>query len=386
MPQESNFNNKILQGDSLTVLKTLPSESVDCIITSPPYWALRDYKTEGIIWDAEDCEHEHDFQIVETKRPNVSGGSNPKLLSRKGKENFQEYVDYHDRKTISNICQKCNAWKGQLGQEPTIDLYINHLIQIFDQCKRVLKKTGTCWVVLGDTYSNNSSFREGRGRAGFNKESTRILKHAAKGQINEKSLCLIPERFALKMIENKWILRSKIIWFKPNCMPSSAKDRFTVDYENVYFFTKSQKYYFKTQYEPSLNPDDDIRRINAQRQQLYDVKYTNERGYDRKIEKEWIPNGKGRIKRCVWKINTKPFPGSHFAVMPEQLVKQCLNAGCPVGGVTLDPFMGSGTVGLVALKNAINFVGIELNPEYITMAEKRLGPYLKQEKLTQFNR
>lgn len=398
-------------GDSLTELKKLPDECVDCIITSPPYWALRDYKTEGIIWDGnKDCEH--DFKIQSREINLVTGKSS--VSKRPWRENASGQVK-------TGFCIKCNAWKGQLGQEPTIDLYINHLIQIFNECKRILKREGTCWVVLGDTYSGvkvgntygiwKDKIHPKTRRKNGMENNQDFKKDTRNEQIPEKSLCLIPERFSLKMIENKWILRNKIIWYKPNCMPSSAKDRFTVDYENIYFFTKSQRYYFKTQYEPLSevtikevqrfyngkgikdyegngvqNPSDVKRSIIRKFAPIGGIKHTNGNDNRTYSGNEYNPNlEQGRIKRCVWKINTKPFPEAHFAVFPEELVKQCMDAGCKENGVSLDPFMGSGTVGLVALKSHKQFLGIELNPEYIEIANKRLEPLLKQQKLEKFD-
>lgn len=324
--------NKIIQGDALQTLQQFPDECIDIIITSPPYWALRDYKIEGIIWD-EKTPCEHDFHI-QSKEINLVTGSNS-VSKRPWREKASGTVK-------TGFCKKCNAWKGQLGQEPTVDLYINHLVQIFDQCKRILKKNGSCWVVLGDTYAGTGHKKHHKDPKYINgRNGQEIAFNTKVEKVPNKSLCLIPERFAFKMIENNWLLRNKIIWSKPNAMPSPAKDRFTVDYEYVYFFTKSQKYYFKTQYE----------------------------------------HPKGRIKRCVWSINTQPFPEAHFATFPPKLVQQCLNAGCTENGVILDPFMGSGTTALVALKNNRRFVGIELNQDYIKMANKRLEPYLLQTKL-----
>jgi site-specific DNA-methyltransferase (adenine-specific) len=244
---------------------------------------------------------------------------------------------------------------GQLGHENTVQEYIEKLVTIFDECKRVLKSSGTCWVVMGDSYNGN------------------------------KSLSLVPDRFAIEMTNREWILRNTIIWFKSNCMPSSAKDRFTVDFENIYFFTKSPKYYFKTQYEPHLSNGSGKADRKSGSKNLDESKGQSAHSFHKAgYIFEYAPVG--RIKRCVWKIATKPFTETHFAVFPPELVKQCLDAGCPPNGTTLDPFIGSGTVALVALKNAMNFVGIELNPDYIKMAQKRIEPYLKQEKLTQFTR
>jgi len=226
----------------------------------------------------------------------------------------------------------------------------------------------------------------------------------------EKSLCMVPERFAIKMIDNGWILRNKIIWHKNNCMPSSAKDRFTIDYEYVYFFTKSQKYYFKTQYEPYStvtlkefekeyngkglkdylgngvqNPSDVKRRI-LESMKNHRFGGNKRAGGDNRTYSgnEWIVNGNGRLKRCVWTINTSPFKDAHFAVFPEELVRQCLDAGCPVEGLCFDPFMGAGTTALVALKTNRNFIGIELNQSYIDIAMKRIEKYLNQNKIIKY--
>ena len=306
--------NRIIQGDSLEQLKTLPDNLVDCCITSPPYWALRDYKVEG-----------------------------------------------------------------QLGLEPTFDEYLTKLVDVFDQIKRVLKKTGSCWVVMGDTYAGtcskgtNGTFRDPKYRNGRNSQDSTVVNNRVEG-IQDKSLCLIPDRFAIAMLDHGWILRNKIIWHKPNCMPSSAKDRFTVDFETVFFFVKSPKYYFETQYESFIKRD-----------LVIWPKFGGNKGSDGmnriySCERRLI-NSKGRIKRAVWKISTKPYSEAHFAVFPEQLIETPIKAGCPPDGLVLDPFMGAGTTALVALKNVRKFLGIELNPDYIELANKRIEPFLKQSTL-----
>ena len=187
--------NKIIQGDTLKVLKTLPDEIINCCVTSPPYWNLRDYNVEG-----------------------------------------------------------------QLGLEPTFQEYITKLCDIFDEVKRVLRKDGTCWVNLGDSYNGsktgntNGTYKNriDKSKSWANSDSFK----KAEQDIPAKSLCLIPQRFAIEMVNRGWILRNTIIWHKPNCMPSSAKDRFTLDFEYLYFFSKSKKYYFEQQFEPYQFPLD----------------------------------------------------------------------------------------------------------------------------------
>jgi DNA modification methylase len=314
--------NKIIQGDSLEVLKTLPDESVDCVITSPPYWALRDY---GVA--------------------------------------------------------------GQLGLEPTFQEYITKLCDMFDEVKRVLKKEGTCWVNIGDTYMGNSSYSE-KGRQGFGNDKIgminkkqwtdpkhkntkgrlRAREHTESGQIIEKSLCQIPSRFAIEMTNRGWILRNEIIWHKPNCMPSSVKDRFTVDFEKVFFFVKNKTYFFEQQLEKAIWAETDARSkveggVKSGGKTASGNYATNKVAYT---------EGGMKNKRAVWTINTKGNPDAHFATYPEALVEPMIQAGCPKNGIVLDIFMGSGTTGVVAKKQGKNYIGIELNPEYIKIAEQRL--------------
>jgi DNA modification methylase len=300
---------KIYIGEALEVLKQLPSESVDCVMTSPPYWALRDYGVEG-----------------------------------------------------------------QLGLESDFNSYINRLCDIFDEVKRVLKPTGTCWVNIGDTYYTKSGSNfENDNLSNKNKmevsNSTGINKAnqcRGLGLLPNKSLCNIPARFSIEMQSRGWILRNEIIWHKPNCMPSSVKDRFTVDFEKIFFFVKSKKYWFETQKEN----EESI----CTRKRKTAFRLQNENNND-------IIITVGRNKRCVWKITTKPYKEAHFAVFPKELCETPIKAGCPCRGVILDPFMGSGTTGIVALTQNKKFIGIDLNPNYVEIAKKRLKPYLEQQKL-----
>lgn len=307
------FINKIICGDSLEILKTIPSESIDCVVTSPPYWALRDY---GV--------------------------------------------------------------RGQIGLEPNIAEYLEKLTLIFDEIKRVLKPSGTCWVNFGDTYANKTKggqrnklqgnmFDSLTKRATFDKLETSLA-------VPPKSLCLIPSRFAIRMIERGWILRNEIIWHKPNAMPQSVRDRFTVDFEKVFFLVKSRNYYFHQQYEPLKNPNELKRRyispFDTHKYWKFDRKATNSLEKIKASQKEILK--RGRKKRSVWTIGNGQSISSHYAVFPEKLIETPILAGCPANGVVLDPFMGSGTTALVAKKLKRNFIGIELNPEYVKIARNRI--------------
>lgn len=270
--------NEILVGDALTRLKGLPGESVQCCVTSPPYWGLRDY---GV--------------------------------------------------------------NGQLGLEKTPEEYVSHMVEVFREVRRVLRKDGTLWIVLGDSYS-------------------------------AKRLVGIPWRIALALQVDGWYLRSDIIWNKPNPMPESVTDRPTKAHEYIFLMTKCVKYHYNA--DAIREPHSSSGKVVDWRDRVHDQSRLP-KGM-RQNGQKGTPSGvagfhpKGRNRRTVWKIPTTPFPEAHFAVFPEKLVETCILAGCPEGGVVLDPFMGSGTTGLVALKIGRGFIGIELNPGYVKLAEQRI--------------
>lgn len=306
------FINKIICGDALSILKTIPDESIDCVVTSPPYWALRDY--------------------------NVA---------------------------------------GQIGLEPSIEEYLDKLLAVFDEIKRVLKPSGTCWVNFGDTYANKTKGGHRNKPQGNMYDSlskrAKIPKLKTALDIPPKSLCLIPARFAIKMTGRGWILRNEIIWHKSNAMPQSVKDRFTVDFEKIFFFVKNRNYYFKRQFEQLRNPERLKRRLldfNKVHKQA--ESYWTSRNPQVSDKRRLGMLKTGRNKRSVWSIGTTNFEGNHFAVYPERLVETPILAGCPVNGVVLDPFLGSGTTAVVARKLKRQYIGIELSPEYVRLAEDRL--------------
>lgn len=379
--------NHIYQGDALSVLKTFPENSIDMVMTSPPYWGLRDYGVEG-----------------------------------------------------------------QLGLESTFEEYIWKLCNIFDEVKRVLKKEGSCWVNLGDTYSA-TRWSDAPSTTGISREHSDIVLDK-KTNLPDKCLCMVPERFAIEMVNRGWILRNQIIWHKPNCMPSSVKDRFTVDFEKIFFFAKNKKYYFEQQFGNYQSLDDLKRRSNmnfysSKENSKYFGSELDQEKTNRK-RNEFYSYKNGRNKRTTWKISTESFSEAHFAVYPEKLCRTPIKAGCPeyvcrkcgkpkekvieteykgrtkygkeisknsktevnslfqsnlyitptkkdfkgysdcgcnVGfssGIVLDPFFGAGTTGLVARKLNRNFIGIELNEEYISIAQKRLDGWIKQTNLQDF--
>lgn len=323
----------IYNTDALSGLSMLADGSVDCIVTSPPYWQLRDYGLKPILFGGKkDCSHD---------------------LDKYG------------------TCRLCGGWLGQLGQEPTREGFITHLLEIFCECRRVLKKSGTLWVNLSDSYCKRNKYNRPQGKRGTGKNTaclTDLKVDISMLTIPHKSLCNIPGKFAENMIAQGWILRNEIIWYKPSVIPASVVDRFTVDFEKVFFFTKSPKYDFRQQFEPYAK--------DTFRKYAYDyhlegksIEYRRQAGAP--IGKKEI-NPKGRNKRTVWRVTTENNYTAHFATYPTKLVETPIEAGCPPGGIVLDPFMGSGTTAVVARRLHRHYVGFEANPDYVSIAKTRL--------------
>ena len=302
MTQTKMEINKVYLGDSLENIKTFPDESIDCVVTSPPYFALRDYGMDG-----------------------------------------------------------------QIGLEDTPEAYIERLVLVFREIRRCLKSGGTCWVNLGDSYATQ---RIGQS-AGINAQ-TKGLKH--------KDLIGIPWMFAFAMRTDGWYLRQDIIWNKPNPMPESVTDRCAKSHEYIFLFSKREKYFFD--YEAIMEPCADQERTNYQSgRRTYGVNQDRNDNDLGERSKTWKPKVRSdgfneditvRNKRSVWSVNIKPLKEAHFATYPEELITPCILSGCPEDGVVLDPFMGSGTTGIVARKLGRNFIGCELNPEDQKMAERRI--------------
>jgi DNA modification methylase len=278
------ITNRIVHGEALATLQSWPNEVVDCIVTSPPYWQQRDYRGKS----------------------------------------------------------------EQVGRERTPGEYVERLTAIFGDCRRVMKSTGTLWLVIGDKYLGGEQLG-------------------------------LPWRVALALIDDGWILRADCIWHKPNAMPSSAKSRPTIDHEYVFFFTKSKDYFYDADAirEPHVTFSEKSRMRGGRRH--FGVRGgTPEAGknggsnnlHDARWDQAFHPLG--RNKRTVWSIPLSKFRDAHFAVFPESLVETCVRAGCPAGGLVLDPFVGSGTVPLIARRLARDYIGIDCAAEYCQMAEQRL--------------
>lgn len=327
--------NTIINGNSLEVLKSLPDNSIDCCVTSPPYYALRDYGCDG-----------------------------------------------------------------QIGLEETPEKYIERLCDVFSEVRRVLTPEGTLWLNIGDSYNGN---KVGNTEVVKNKkvsESNDFHKKLWSGA-KPKDLIGIPWMLAFALRSQGWYLRQDIIWHKPNPMPESVTDRCTKSHEYIFLMSKSQKYYFD--YEAIQEPCADQSRTNyACGNRTNGInKDRNDNDFGER-SKTWKPRTKNcqydgqkpnsfhlsrengepdkeyyvRNKRDVWSVNVKPCSEAHFATYPFELIKPCILAGCPENGIVLDPFMGSGTTAIVARSLNRNYLGIELNPEYIKIAHRRLDKHL----------
>jgi len=354
---------KVIIGNVINAINNIETASVQTVITSPPYWGLRDYGTATWIGGDESCTHRRD-----SKKSN-------KTIT--GHKNFTEMLGVGDAIYKSN-CLRCGAVRedNQIGLEETPEQYVENMVSVFREIKRVLKDDGTVWLNIGDSYSGSGKVPAGNlGKA--HDERNMEHKHSAivPNGLKAKDLVGIPWRLAFALQADGWYLRQDIIWHKPNPMPESVTDRCTKSHEYVFLLSKSRNYYFDNEAikEPSVTRDNTNRDRDT-------TKLNNTPGRSRMAGLK-TNNYEMRNKRDVWSIATKPFGKAHFAVMPEALVEPCVLAGSAVGDTVFDPFTGSGTVGIVALRHNRNFVGTELNPEYAEMAVDRIyndAPLLNQ--------
>jgi site-specific DNA-methyltransferase (cytosine-N4-specific) len=327
-PYYSDDQVTLLLGDSLEVLRTLPDASVDCVVTSPPYFGLRDYGADG-----------------------------------------------------------------QYGLEAAPAQYVETMRALFAEARRVLADDGTLWLNLGDSYSSgqgalNTDFNErwhGEGNSGQRKQEkgrpsrrrdgaeVAAARRAVTG-LPPKNLLMIPERVAMALQDDGWILRNKIVWHKTNAMPSSVTDRLSNRYEHLFLFSKSERYWFDLDpirqphtMRPQRRPSGHKTRqkLGVLPAQTFSTSQRGEPGVD--------GHPLGRNPGDVWAIPTRPYPAAHFAVFPIDLPLRCIKAGCKPDGTVLDPFSGSGTTGEAARQLGRRYVGIDLNPAYHDLAKDRFA-------------
>jgi DNA modification methylase len=384
----------IYQGDCLTVLKTLPAESVQCVVTSPPYWGLRDYGTADWTGGRIDCQHRE-------QRGGVDPATSGKQLTNQGTVQTQ----------YARVCRDCGAERvdAQIGLEATPADYVASLVAVFTEVWRVLKPDGTLWLNLGDSYNAGRNGGSPGGKSSIQQVDDRYLKRSGANvpDLKPKDLVGIPWRVALALQSAGWTLRADIIWHKPNPMPESIRDRPTKSHEYLFLLTKSERYYYdadaiREPYAESTlleveeeyhgeglkdyaaagvqNPSDVKRRIiqkirNRNARPDIDTRGGNQAGSSMPT----VGSPIGRNKRSVWTIPTESFEEAHFATFPEALVEPCIRAGSRAAGpdtpadIVLDPFGGAGTVGVVAVKLQRRFILIDLNAEYVDMQRKRIN-------------
>lgn len=329
-------------------------------VTSPPYYGLRDYGTAK--WEGGDDSCEHSISMP-TKWNDPKRGTNvlrPETAHRGGS---------------STHCHKCGATRidSQLGLEETPEEYIKAMVEVFRCVWDVLEDDGTLWLNIGDSYCNSNGFaraspeyqREGRNNMPAN---DRKLDKLHETGLKTKDLIGIPWMLAFALRADGWYLRQDIIWHKPNPMPESVQDRCTKAHEYIFLMSKSQKYY----YDIDAIKEDAVTAGNVGgsfqgRQGGAD--YHAQGGGIGSEAKEYL----NKNKRSVWTIPVKPYAGAHFAVFPQDLIEPCIMAGAPVGGIVLDPFMGSGTTAQVAQHLGRQYLGCELNPEYKPLQDKRIS-------------
>jgi DNA modification methylase len=444
-------NHLIIQGDCIDGMKTVPSESVHCVVTSPPYYGLRDYGTAT--WEGGDPLCNHTISM-DTKWNDPKRGTDvlrPEVAHRGGS---------------SSHCHLCGATRidQQIGLEESPDEYVARLVEVFREVRRILRHDGTVWLNLGDSYAGNNSQASNNGRAGYGNPRERVVNRISEG-LKPKDLIGIPWRVAFALQADGWWLRQDIIWHKPNPMPESVSDRCTKSHEYIFLLTKSERYYYdKDAIAEPITDESALRylrgvsdthkningapgqpphsmnqaRPNVRKAFTDDMggggtSFIGHSGYKKADGQIMIKEN--RNKRSVWTVATQPYPEAHFAVYPTKLIEPCILAGTsekgccatcgapwkrvtektgefqrrwstnnaegspyesqgsmqntyetvgwqptckceindPVPCTVFDPFTGSGTTGLVALTNNRMFVGTELNPEYVKIAEKRLS-------------
>lgn len=298
---------RIINADVMDGLGQLPDESVHCVVTSPPYWGLRDYGVDG-----------------------------------------------------------------QIGMEATPEAFVARMVEVFREVRRVLRKDGTLWLNLGDAYANPTN--GGNGASGGRDKSalasamppigTTVVRSKMGRGLKQKDLIGMPWAVAFALRTDGWWLRSDIIWSKPNPMPESVTDRPTKAHEYVFLLTKSERYWYDAEAiaEDAVGPPGG------------NVKPTKGAGDEKMRTRDGLHGGYvTRNRRTVWSITSQPFADAHFATFPPELPEICVKAGCPVGGTVLDPFSGAGTTCLVADRLQRHGIGIELNPEYAAMSERRIN-------------
>jgi len=332
---------KLLCGGAIEQLHTLPDRSINTCVTSPPYYGLRDYETGTWVGGDPNCPH---YRI--SKRSDITSTGHAAMVDSGHPVGDAIY---------KTMCPLCGAVREdqQIGLEETPEEYIERLVKVFREVKRVLRDDGVLWVNIGDSYNASGHGRKADGTISFSEKSSKQATNVGSGiglfkktlvdGCKPKDLIGIPWMLAFALRADGWYLRSDVIWAKKNPMPESVKDRCTRSHEYIFMLTKNKKYWF------------DHGAIQEPTVTLKSNSYTM------------------RNKRDVWTVGVcSTVKEAHFAVFPKELIEPCILSSCPNDGWVLDPFSGSGTTGIVALNNNRNYIGIDLNPEYNEIAERRI--------------
>ena len=306
--------HQIIQGDCREALKQVASDSIHTCVTSPPYFGLRSYF------------------------PDAEEGA-------------------------------------EIGTEDEVETYVQALVEVFREVRRCLRPDGTLWLNLGDSYMSQKGCSPPPQTIGGQRDMPTCIPGNRKDQkgLKHKDLIGIPWRVAFALQADGWWLRQDIIWHKPNPMPESVEDRCTKAHEYIFMLSKKSHYYYN---HVAIKEDAVGVPHSPGNKNVTQPKEKGARDPALDPDRVWASDGK-KNKRSVWTVNTKGYKGAHFAVYPKKLIEPCILAGCPEGGTVLDPFTGSGTTAVVALENGRNFVGTELNPEYIKIAEARIIEEIK---------
>ena len=364
--------NKIEFGNCIDIMQQWIDDGikVNTCVTSPPYYGLRDYGTATWEGGNPNCEHKG-AKINPLK---VGGFTGKRLRKENGSEN-EKYLSF------KNVCPDCNAIKkdNQLGLEETPKQYIDNMVRVFRLVRELLTDDGTLWVNIGDSYARTGGDSSQKGRHWDGRENNPITGHnryASDIGLKQKDLIGIPWMLAFALREDGWYLRQDIIWHKPNPMPESVRDRCTKSHEYIFLLSKSPKYYFDhlAIKEPAVSGKDlgllrSVSHTDGSKVTWHSpsIQKRKESGIDSKNAGDGMRN-----KRDVWSVNVKPYKGAHFATYPVELIEPCIKAGCPDGGIVLDPFMGSGTTAQVAIANNKQYLGCELNEDYKHLQDKRI--------------
>lgn len=316
---------RIMQGDCLQMLKLLDDCSVDTCVTSPPYYGLRDYGTGQWVGGDPNCPHR---RLSKYSDKTMTGHHQKELAGNIGDAIY---------KTVCPICGAVREDK-QIGLEETPEEYVQKLVAVFREVKRVLKDDGTLWLNIGDSYAGSGKGRNGDGTANVDTESKQAtsrgtteghLPKSNSGSAKPKDLIGIPWMLAFALRDDGWYLRQDIIWHKPNPMPEPVKDRCTKSHEYLFLLSKNRQYYFDHEaiQEEAICKDD---RRNGSGRQVYDGK--RQEGDDKHAQQSFVTVTDMRNKRDVWTVSPKPVPDAHFATYPEELIEPCVLAGSRPGG------------------------------------------------------